>query len=84
MAATDATTVRVAGMWGRMTRQALRYILNRVLFWRRCWWCKHGGFGGWPDGIEPEAVCRLLSKPGHIVTVAHNDFCSRWEAIRDE
>ena len=62
----------------------LRYFLTRLCFWRRCWWCKHGGFGGWPDGVEPEAVCHLLSKPGHVVTVAHNEVCSRWEAIRDE
>jgi hypothetical protein len=64
--------------------QRLRHFLTLLLFWRRCWWCAHSGFGYWPERVEPEAVCRLLSRPGHIVTVAHNEFCSRWEAIRDE
>ena len=63
-------------------RAALRYRLNRLLFWRRCWWCKHGGFGNWPRSAEPEAVCHLLSKGGRVVTVAPGDTCSRWEAGR--
>ena len=65
-------------------RAALRYRLNRLLFWRRCWWCAWSGFGNWPTSAEPEAVCHLLSKGGRVVTVAHNEVCSRWEAIRDE
>ena len=65
-------------------RAPLRYRLNRLLFWRRCWWCAHSGFGYWPERVEPEAVCHLLSRPGKVVTVAANDCCSRWEAIRDE
>ena len=65
-------------------RAALRYRLNRLLFWRRCWWCAHSGFGNWPEGIEPEAVCHLLSKGGRVVTVAPDDYCSSWEGVKDD
>lgn len=60
----------------------LRYLVNKVLFWRRCWWCKWSGFGNWPRSAEPEAVCHLRSYPGNVQTVAPNEMCSRWERGR--
>ena len=62
----------------------LRHALTRLLFWRRCWWCAHSGFGAWPESVEPEAVCHLLSHDGKVITVAPGDCCSRWEGMRDD
>ncbi|NLG26792.1 MAG: hypothetical protein GX557_02705 [Chloroflexi bacterium] len=62
--------------------QRLRYLVTRLLFWRRCWWCAHSGFGYWPERVEPEAVCHKLSAPGRVVTVRPGEFCSRWEGVK--
>lgn len=56
-----------------------RYLLTRLLFWRRCWWCRYSGFGTWPSAAEPIAYCHRLG-----VYVAHNEFCSSWEGIPDD
>jgi len=61
-----------------------RHALTRLLFWRRCWWCAHSGFGMWPESVEPEAVCHLVSHDGYVLTVKPGDCCSRWEGIRDD
>jgi hypothetical protein len=68
----------------RPMKAPLRYLVNKVLFWRRCWWCKWSGFGAWPMRVEPEAVCHLLSKSERVVTVAPTEFCSRWEGGKDD
>jgi hypothetical protein len=60
--------------------QRFRCWLTRLLFWRRCWWCAHSGFGTWPEKVEPEAVCHFMSHGKYVLTVAANDYCSRWEA----
>ena len=61
----------------------LRYFLTRLLFWRRCWWCAHSGFGNWPSKAEPIARCNHPARQGALY-VAPTDFCSSWKGVKDE
>ena len=70
--------------WTRRHDAALRrrYLPTKLLFWRRCWWCAHSGFGMWPPQGEPIARCNLPREGRCALYVGVNDFCSQWKARR--